>query len=469
MPPREEEAVRAEREPRSELLRGQMRQWMEQVVAAGKTAELFELEMWLRSFERFFRIKNQPLSEKETRQLALRNWSEELRLVDNVVVRVVQLCESILSEDQVNHARFDKYIEGYLKKDDVVDPYIEKLVRQSTAEAGLTLLRESFEDVHVLLADLTRLSRIPYATFGALGKALYREVRRSDLLALLIDKKFKPIHDRIRNPAISATIRRIPDSRQRKQAAKVFLEFFRLLHYLEYADPQKAHEEDLKNTILIFSLITSETRLLLAFIEGKVLKTLEPEGPLYQLYDSFVYCIPLELKKVINTELLDISVSRQADNVRARVENSHGILKDCFQQSVVQLAQTFEGVDGEDIFPDFTAKLEQSVRLRDGLARLVKALREFQSRRDEVSAIRMKEAISRFYDTSMKYLMYRDWSGFELFFIEILKCTSLPALQQIGHRFETFLITLLREVQKRSILQSVPMAEDLQGIVEASA
>ena len=40
----------------------------------------------------------------------------------------------------------------------------------------------------------------------------------------------------------------------------------------------------------------------------------------------------------------------------------------------------------------------------------------------------MKEEISRFYDEHMKFLMYRDWSGFELFFIEILKCTSIPAL-----------------------------------------
>ena len=36
----------------------------------------------------------------------------------------------------------------------------------------------------------------------------------------------------------------------------------------------------------------------------------------------------------------------------------------------------------------------------------------------------MKEEISRFYDDHMKFLMYRDWSGFELFFIEILKCTQ---------------------------------------------
>ena len=36
----------------------------------------------------------------------------------------------------------------------------------------------------------------------------------------------------------------------------------------------------------------------------------------------------------------------------------------------------------------------------------------------------MKEEISDFYDNSIKYLMYRDWSGFELFYIEILKCTQ---------------------------------------------
>jgi hypothetical protein len=462
--PRAHEAEGVDREPRSEFLRGQMREWMEQVVAAGRTAELFEIEMWLRSFERFFRIKNQPLSEKERKQLALRNWSEELRLVDNVILHVVQLCAAILSEEQVNLRRFDKYIESYLKKDDTVDPYIEKLLRQTTPEAGLTLLRESFEDIHVVLADLTKLSRVPYATFAAVGKLLYREERRSQLVALLIDHKFKTIHDRINNQAIAATIHRIPHEGQRKQAARLFLEFFRLLHYLEYADPERVPEEELKNTILIFSLIISETRLILAYLERRILPTLDPQAALYQLYDSFVYCMPLEIKKVINTELLDISVARQADNIRARVENSHGILKDCFQQSVVQLAQVFAPVDGTRIFPDFTAKLEQSVRLRDGLARLIKSLREFQASRDERGAIRMKEEISRFYDSNMKYLMYRDWSGFELFFIEILKCTSLSALGQIGHRFETFLMTLFREVQKRAILDGVPSARELYDL-----
>ena len=439
---------------------------MDGAVAAGKTRDLFELEMWLRSFERFFRIKNQPLSEKETKQLALRNWSEELRLVDNVILRTVQLCTSILTEDQVNLARFDKYVESYLKKDDVVDPYIEKLVRQSTPESGLTLLREALEDLHVILMDLTRLSRIPYAQ-------LHRGREDAATARSGAATSWPCSSTRSSSPSTTGSRTRpwpppsaaIAEPTERKHAARVFLEFFRLLHYLEYADPAHADEDHLKNTILIFSLITSETRLLLTYLERRVLKALSPDSPAFALYDSFVYCLPFELKKVINTELLDISVTRQPDIVRARVENSHGILKDCFQQSVVQLAQAFDAkVEGHDIFPDFTAKLEQSVGLRDSLARLIRAVRQFQAARDEYMAVAMKEEISVFYDHNMKDLMYRDWSGFELFFIEILKCSSLPALAQISHRFETFLMTLFREVQKRSILQNVPAPENLLGV-----
>jgi hypothetical protein len=453
-------------EVRSDLLRSQLRRWTDGVAAAGKAGELFELEMWLRSFERFFRIGARPLSDRETRAFALRNWSEELRLVDNALMRVIQLSSSILTEEHVNLTRFDRYVESSLTLEEGLDPYIEKLVRHTTPETALTLLRESFEDLHLLLLDLVKLSRLPHATFQAVGMILFREVRRSDLVAMLIDKKFKPVHDRIRNRPVSRIIRAIPEPGERRQAAKVFLEFFRLLHYLEYADPARLAEDQLRDTILIFALVVSEARLLLAYIEKKVLKGRDLTLPLYQVYDSFVYCIPLELKKVVNTELTDISVTRQAESVRTRVENSHGILKDCFQQSVVQLAQVLDaGIDGGRIFPDFMARREQSLKLRDGLVAAIRALRGFVQAKDEASAALMKDRVSEFYDHHIKYLMYRDWSGFELFYIEILKCGSLSALQQIAHRFETFLVTLLREVQKRSILQGKVAREDVQSIL----
>jgi hypothetical protein len=458
--------AREEGRGRSEILRRKLRRWTDRVEAAGKVDELFELELWLRSFERFFRIGNQPLSERETRALGLRSWSEELRLVDHAIMRVVHLSTSILSEEQDDLTRFDRYIEMSLSRDESLDPYIRKLVRRTTPEAALTLLRESFEDLHLLLMDLVQLARLPYATFHAVGKILYREVRRSDLVAMIIDKKFKPVHDRIRNPAIREIIREIPDQTEQRQAAKVFLELFRLLHYLEFTDPDRLSEDTFRDTLLPFALITSETRLLLSYVERRVLKGRSPEETLSQVYDSFVYCIPLELKKVLNTELTDISVTRQAENVRTRVENSHGILKDCFQQSIVQLAQAFHPeIDGARIFPDFMAKREQSLHLREGLARLTRSVQEFERNKDASSAEKMKAEISHFYDHNIKYLMYRDWSGFELFYIEILKCGSLGGLIQIAHRFETFLITLLREVQKRSILAGSPASEEVKELL----
>jgi hypothetical protein len=449
---------------RSEFLRGQMREWLERAVAAGRTGELFELEMWLRSFERFFRVRNQALSERDTGRLALRNWCEELRLVDEVVVRVGALITAILSEDEVNAARFGRYLESYLKRDDVVDPFVEKLLRRTTPEAALTLLREALDDVHVVLCELVQLPRVPLASFAAVGRLIVREVRRSDLLALLLDKKFKPIHDRISNPAIVEAIRKA-SPRERKHVALVFLELIRLVRYLEYASPERLREADRKHAVLVFSLVTAEARQLMAWLDRAVLPTLERETPLAQIYDAFVYSIPMELRKVVNTELLDLAASRQVESVKARVENSHGILRDCFQQSVVQLVQVFEpAVRGEEIFPGFSEKLEQSVRLRDGLARLVLAVRRFRKAQDAPGAEGLREEMARFYDGSMRYLMYRDWVGYEGFFIEVLKCSNLAALEPIAHRLETFLVTLLREVRKRSVLQDVPSPPELAGV-----
>ena len=74
-----------DREPHSDFLRGQFQEWMEHVVAVGRTRELFELEMWLRSFERYFRIRNQPLSEDSTRTLAIRSFYEEIGLVAHAI------------------------------------------------------------------------------------------------------------------------------------------------------------------------------------------------------------------------------------------------------------------------------------------------------------------------------------------------------------------------------------------------
>ncbi|MFQ5791914.1 MAG: hypothetical protein ACE5JI_15685, partial [Acidobacteriota bacterium] len=293
---------------------GQMAQWMEALSQAGRIEYLFELEMWLKSFERYFRVSNQPLSEDSARTLAIRSFYEEVGLVTNAIRRVTQLCMFLSSEDRVNHERFDKYVENFLRKDDIADPYIARLLRQSSPEAGLTLLRESFEDLHLILTELTKLSRIPYSTFQSIGRLIYRETRRNNYLTLLMDKKFKPAYDRIAAEPITDLIRPIEDGKTRRMVAKIFLEFFRLLHYLDYADPRRHTFDDLRTTVLIFSLVASETRNLLEFTE-RLSSKLDGPSQLEETLDSFIYCIPLELRKVVQTELIDISSFGQPDTV----------------------------------------------------------------------------------------------------------------------------------------------------------
>lgn len=438
---------------RTEFLLGQMSDWVARLAETGHTEHLFELEMWLRSFERYFRVRNQPLSEDSTRTLAIRSFYEEIGLVAHAIERVTKLCTLLASEDRVSQERFEKYVENFLKTDDIADPYVARLLRQASPQAALTLLRESFEDLKLLLTELSKLSRIPYPTFQSVGRLIYREIRRNDYLSLLMDKRFKPAYDRITAERITELIREIENRERRRLVANIFLAFFRLLHYLDYADPRRRHLEELRTAVLIFSLIASETRSLVDYIQKEQAR-LGPDSGFPESFESFVYCVPLELRKVINTELTELTSFKQADTIYMRIENSHGILRDCFQQSVIQLAQGFDpDIVGKEIFSHYHTHLEQSQTLRRDLMALVVAVKRFSEEKTEERAEAMKRLISRFYDRSLRFLMYRDWASFESFAVEILKCDNVHGLLTISHRFDTYLRTLLREVSKRGVLR----------------
>lgn len=445
---------------RNEFLLDQMAHWVDRLSETGRTEFLFELEMWLRSFERYFRIKNQPLSEDSTRTLAIRSFYEEIGLVNHAIERVTKLCTLLSSEDQVSQERFEKYVENFLKTDDIADPYVARLLRQNSPQASLTLLRESFEDLMLLLQELSKLARIPYATFQSIGRLIYREIRRNDYLSLLLDKQFKPAYDRITAEPITELMQRIENRDRRRLVANIFLQFFRQLHYLEYANPKRRHLEELRTSVLIFSLVASETRGLIDYIQQEQ-QRLGSESGFPPSFESFVYCVPLELRKVINTELTELTSFKQADTVYMRIENSHGILQDCFQQSVIQLAQGFDpDIEGTEIFPHYQTHLEQSQRLRRDLVALIVSVRRFAEEPVPERAGAMKRLISLFYDRSLRFLMYRDWSSFESFATELVKCESMPGLVEIAHRFETYLKTLLREVSKRAVLQAADSDDD---------
>jgi hypothetical protein len=441
----------------SEHNRSSIDRWLEMLSREQKTDYLFELEMWVKCFDRFFRVKNHPLSEQEARDIVRRDFSEELKIVRNVSLRMSYLCTELMTEERAEISRFDRYIENYIKREYVLDGFIEKLMQQPTPEDSLSLLIESLADLRAIVDDLARLPKVSFVAFTSIGKIINREIKRCRYIDLLIAYKFKPQFDRIENHRLAAIIKGVTSDQLRQDVAKILLELFRLLRYLHFIAEDLEKDKPLKNSLLVFSLINSEVRLLLEFIESKVLKLRNLPQEVFQAVDSIAYALNMELRKIFSRELVGFVYLRQAPPIYAKVENSHGLLRDAFQQSVVALAQVFDpDMKGDEIFPQFQTKLEQSLAIRQDIWRLLVYVRRFIEAGTKEGIAPLIERIALFRDASLKFLMYKDWDAYEQFLEETIVARTIEEVAEALHRFSVFLETLLGQVNMRAVLADYP-------------
>ena len=228
---------------------------------------------------------------------------------------------------------------------------------------------------------------------------LYREIRRSHLLALLIDKKFKPIHDRIHNPAIAAVIRGIDEPAGAQAGGQGLPRVLPAAALPRVRRPRtrpttNAQEHDPR---LLADHLRDAAAAGLPGAAGAARPLTPGRAASTQLYDSFVYCLPLELKKVINTELLDISVARQAGH-RARAgreqpRHPEGLLPAVGGAAGAGLRPRGAGAatSSRTSRPSSSSRVE----LRDSLAAPdPRRARLPGGRRTSRAAVRMKEEIS---------------------------------------------------------------------------
>jgi hypothetical protein len=441
----------------SEHNRASIDRWLEMLGREQKTDYLFELEMWVKCFDRFFRVKNHPLSEQEARDIVRRDFSEELKIVRNVSLRMSYLCTELMSEERAEINRFDRYIETYVKREYVLDGFVERLMQQPTPEDSLSLLTESLADLRAIVDDLARIPKVSFVAFTSIGKIVNREIKRCRYIDLLIAYKFKPQFDRIENHRLAAIIKGITSDQLRQDVAKILLELFRLLRYLHFIAEDLEKDKPLKNSLLVFSLINSEVRLLLEFVESKILKLRSLPQEVFQAVDSMAYALNMELRKIFSRELVGFVYLRQAPPIYAKVENSHGLLRDAFQQSVVALAQVFDpDLRGDEIFPTFQTKLEQSLAIRNDIWRLLVYVRRFIETGTKEGVASLIERIALFRDASLKYLMYKDWDSYEQFLEEIIVARTIEEVREALHRFSIFLETLLGQINMRAVLADHP-------------
>ncbi len=431
-----------------------LNRWLEEVGRKNKTDYVFELEMWIKCFDRFFRTKNQPSEDGEVKAFLLKDFRQELAIVRDVTLRMSFLANEIMSQERSNLLQFDKYISNSLKRDYVMDSFLNRLLAQPTPDDSLALLLEALADLRSVMDDLVRMPEVSFKTFTSMGKLINREIKQCRYLEMLVTYKFKVCYDRVDNGSIAALVRRVQHEGLRQDLAKVFLELFRLLRYLNYIERDLSQDRPLKHSLLVFSLVNSELRLLFDFLETRVCRHPEVGQETIETLDAAIFAMSQEIKKVFSYELVGLVYLRHAPPIFAKVENSHGLLKNSLQQSIVQISQAFEpGFDGRQVFSTYVTRLEQSRKLLQEIGSLLEAIRTFEEVADHERLPAITKQIEEFRLGSLKYLMFKDWEEFEKFMEEIEVSKTREALRFALHRFRIFMEALLGEVAKRSVLQ----------------
>lgn len=435
----------------------QLREWLAKMAMQNKAVMIFELEVWIRCFDRFFRIRNHPFSETELREIVRRDFSEELKIVRSVSLRMSQLCTDIISMDRTDSHYFGHYLENEILHTDATLRLEKPPAGPRTPEDSLSLLVESLADLRPILESLTQASFVSFQTFTSVGKLISRELQRSHHLAPLLADKFKPEFDRIEHPEITTIIKNIAAPDLRQEMAQVFLESFRLLRYLNFIGEDLRADRPLKRSLLIFSLIYSEIRVLLEFIDSRILTANTLEEEQRDIIDGCSYALRMDLDKVFGKELIGFVKLRQAPPLYAKVENSHGLLRNCLQQTIVGIANAFNPqLTGGQMFPDFQTFRDQSRQLRSDLWRVIMHLRYYEANVEEAHAGGLIDELVAFRDGSMRFLMFRDWEQLERMHDEIVSATSPDEIRRHIHLFATYLETLLGQINLRAVLADDP-------------
>jgi hypothetical protein len=431
-----------------------LNRWLEDISRKNKTDAVLELEMWIKCFDRFFRPKNQPSEDGEVKRFLLKDFREELTIVRDVTLRMSFLANQIMSQERSNLLQFDKYISNSLKRDYVMDNFLNRLLAQPTPDDSLALLQEALADVRSLMDELVKLPEVTFRTFTSMGKLTNREIKQCRYIEMLVACKFKVQYDRVENAAIATLIKSLHHEGLRQDLAKVFLELFRLLRYLEFIEKDLRQDRPLKHSLLVFSLVNSELRMLFDFIETRICKQPEISQECVDALDATIFALSQEIKKVFSHELVGLVYLRHAPPIFAKVENSHGMLKNSLQQSIVQISQAFDpSFDGSQVFSSYVTRLEQSRQLLREISLLLEALRHFEDVADHETLSALRKNFENFRETSLKHLMFKDWEEYEKFLDEIAGSKTREMLRFALHRFRVFMEALHGEVSKRSVLQ----------------
>jgi hypothetical protein len=414
-----------------------------------------ELAVWLRALQSFFNAANHPFSEAERAGLGERSFKCETGVARDALVRCLHLLASVARGGSL-HGLADEAGGDEETAAAVNAPEDGEGALGLDAKDSLGDLADVFKDVCRLCDALLESQTVGFAAWSSIGSVLERELRRSEAVGLIVAAGNGADVAELQEQLVALAHGLTPDDLG-EDLLEIFHAFSRLLMHLRFVELSLNSDSQLKRLLPVFTLVHEETRSLLEFIEGRALRVEGVGHGASEILDGTAYAVRMEMRKAFEHELTGLCSVRQPPQLFAKVENAAGLLRDCYQQSVVALAQSFDkSVEGAMLFRSFRTKLEQSLELRRALWALIRLMRHASAEGGSPPATQVLEALANFGEGAQRYLMYKDWEALERFTEEIDSAHTAGDLSRTLHRFEAYLETLFGQVSMRAVLADLP-------------
>lgn len=410
-----------------------------------------ELVMWVHAIQSFLNLSNQPYNDAARAQIFARNLKGEALILRDALRYCLQLAMSFKpSQSNVSlDVRASSATLSGASNDDrnsISQPFDE----------SLSLLCEVLDDAYALSDSLVTAPHMNSQTWCSLERILRREFERVNGQFMI-----SPLVQRAtllrQHPELQDITKQIEQEGLVVDLSAIFSTLILLLEHLQFVEDFMRRDLPLKQTLPIFTLIRQETRTLIDMIEQCAAQLDQTYDALFNALDGTGYAVSMEMQKVFAHELNGFAALKQAPPIYTKTENAYGLLRDCFQQSIISLAQVFNPtLDGTRLFNGFQTKLQQSLMIRRDLWTLLLNVRRAETERDRRPIAPLIELLTSFQEGSLRFLMYKDWEACRGFVEEVIAARGAAELAPVLHRFGTYLQTLLGQINMRVVLSDHP-------------
>lgn len=418
--------------------------------------EAGELGMWFAALRSLFSPQNQPGGPRT--RATERDYACEALVLREILFRCLQLIPD-LSVNQPVPRPSTVEASGAASPLEPTDNYVldtDALSHLSDDLKGICALCEA-----TLAAGLVR-----FDAWDQLGGALNRVLTDSHAARALIsinrESASWPSHEKL-----TAIIRKASDEEAGEDVQHVFEGFSLLLADLDFIQASLAADAPLKPLLAVFALVNERTRELLDFIE-QVTRDEVGDKSLREALDGTAYAVRMELRKTFEQELEDFCAVSNPAQTFSRAESACGLLRNCFQQSVVAVAHTLDpAIEGRELFDSFQTRFDESLKLRSALWSLISFAREAERHATDAMVPVVTDRLYAFREGSLRYLMYKDREPFEKFLEEAETARNSSELSDVMHRLGAFLETLFGQVNMRAVLAEHPFNPNEDEIDQA--